>query len=187
MWTAAKRVLWRPAAWALASLGLAYWALAWATPYRPLNEMVIALATGFCAVGSISYFPAALRVLMMPRWPERDERAVLAVWIIMFSVAVNALWSVFWRLSGQPPYLVNNALYDGWRIGIIVGIGALVQGPNLFGRGVTASGRATLALAWAVAIGIVLYLTIVSPDLDWLADRARPWLDNGVGYGAEPP
>lgn len=187
MWTAVRRVLWRPTAWAMVSLGLAYWALAWATPYRPLNEMIIAVATGFCAVGSISYLPAALRVLLAPHWPERDQRAVLAVWLIMFSVAVNALWSVFWRLSGQPSYLVNNALYDGWRIGIIVGIGALVQGPNLFGRGVTPAGRWTLALAWAVAIGIVLYLTIVNPDLDWLAAAVRPWLDNGVGYGSETP
>ncbi len=79
--------------------------------------------------------------MMSPRRPERDEGAALAVWLIMVSVAVNALWSVFWRLSGQPSSLVNNALYDGWRIGIIVEIGALVQGPNLFERGVTPAGR----------------------------------------------
>ncbi|QRE72946.1 hypothetical protein [Methylobacterium aquaticum] len=128
-----------------------------------------------------------MRVLLAPHWPERDQRAVLTVWLIMFLVAVNALWSVFWRLSGQPSYLVNNVLYDGCRIGIIVGIGALVQGPNLFGRGVTPAGRWTLALAWVVAVGIVLYLTIVSPDLDWLAAAVQPWLENGVGYGAEMP
>ncbi len=62
-----------------------------------------------------------------------------------------------------------------------------MQGPNLFGRGVTPAGRWPLALARAVAIGIVLYLTIVSPDLEWLAAAVTPWLDNGFGYGGEAP
>lgn len=182
-----SRVLWRPALLGLSAVATLYFAIAWATPYKPLNEILVAVTSGVCAVGAISFTPAALRILFAPTWPDRDERATLALWIIMTSVATNSVWALWWRLSDQPAFLVNNALYDGWRLGLALGIMVLVQAPNLIGRGVPALSRASYALAWSAAIALVLYLAIAKPDLDWLATKARPYLDNGVGYGAETP
>lgn len=182
-----SRIVWRPALLALSAVAAVYFGIAWATPYQPLNEILVAAACGICAVGAIGFTPAALRILFAPTWPDRNERATIAIWIIVTSAAVNTVWSLWWRLSDQPAFLVNNALYDGWRLGLAIGIVVLVQAPNLVGRGVPVLSRTSYVMAWTAAVALVLYLAIVKPELGWLAERARPYLDNGAGYGAEPP
>lgn len=182
-----RRLLWRPALLALLAPVLMYFGLGLVVPYRDHNEAVVALAAGFGAVGAITFAPAALRLILLPRWPERHEWATIGLWLLMLTLAITCAWALLWRLSGQPPYLVNNVVYDGRWLGFIVATAILLKAPNLFGEGVDAASRWTLAAAWAVAIAFVVFLAVAQPDLRWLAERLQPLLDSSIGYGRGPP
>lgn len=177
-----RRVFEYRAAWTLAAIVLGYWALAALTPYAERGTGLRGVFLVLSGWGMFAYWRPAWRALTTRGWPSGE--LLYAVMVFMFCASVNlnmAMVSV-WRLSGQPAFMINNALFDFW---IVLGICALTIGvtvPNLFGSGVPPRDKITLGTAWLVMFSVVFYLVLVQPDLRPLAEVLRPALERGYDY-----
>ncbi|GEP11250.1 hypothetical protein [Methylobacterium gnaphalii] len=177
-----RRVFEFKALWSLVGLVAAAVALAKLVPYQPRGT---ALRSTFFVVsgwGLFAYWRPFRAVILTRGWPDGFGLYAIMVWMVCASYNLNIAIATFWRLAGQPAFLINNALFDFW---IVLGIAAMtiaVTVPDLFGKDVPPRDKIQLGSAWTVMFALVLYLTIVHPDLGPLADWLRPYIDSGHAY-----
>lgn len=143
-------------------------------------EVTRAATTALGLIGMVTYGDAAVRAYRARRWPNPNLIAALGMFLIMVGIGVGGLFQILWRLSDFERYVVSNHAYS-----LIVslsgaGIFILVAVPNIIGIGVPAWTRARILTAWAIAVALVMWLVLASPDLRWLAEKLKPWLLWGV-------
>lgn len=176
------RVLEYRAAVTLFGMVAGYMLLVAGTPYGARGTGLRGLFLVLSGWGMVAYWRPFWRALTTRGWPSGELLYAAAVWLFCASYNLNMAVATVWRLSGQPYYVINNALFDFW---IVLGVCALtitVTVPNLFGPGVPPSDRLRLGATWMSMFALVFYLVLVQPDLRPVAEAMRPWLDGGHDY-----
>lgn len=168
--------------WALVLVVLAYVVFAKVTPIRPRGESIRAILLVLSGWGMFAYWRPFRLAVRSEGWPSGEYWYAVAVFLICAAINLNCAVAIFWRLAGQPAFIVNNALYDFWIVLGIVSLAIVISVPNLFGKGVPPIDKIQLGAAWLCMFLLVSYLVVVRPNLDPLADAVRPWLDNGYNY-----
>jgi hypothetical protein len=168
--------------WSLVLVIIVYLVFARVTPIRPRGESIRAILLVLSGWGMFAYWRPFKMAILSDGWPDAPGWYAIAIFGICAAINFNCAVAIFWRLAGQPAFLVNNAVYDFWIVLAIVVFAILVSVPNLFGKGVPPLDRIQLGSAWMVMFLLVSYLVLVRPNLDPLADAVRPWLDNGYNY-----
>ena len=170
------------ALWTLLAILFAYAVLVRLTPIRPRSDGLRAMFFVLSGWGMVAYWRPFRRTMATEGWPPGSLLFGTALFLFCVAVNVNTATGLFWRLSGQPAFLVNNAVFDVW---IVLGIVALliaVTTPDLFGRDVPPRDRIQLGTVWAVMFVLTAYLALARPNLDRLAETVRPWLDSGENH-----
>lgn len=110
-------------------------------------------------------------------WPNKVQLISLGIVMSWMSVFFNGAWGTFWRLSGQPPWMVNNDLYQSWVMFNCVAASLHILAPNLIGAGVPTIDRVRLGSAFALAGLLIALLSIVRPDLSEWSEVVRPYFE----------
>lgn len=144
-------------------------------------EVWRSLQISLSAMVCVAYARRAGRCFtVVGRWPERIELISLGIVLSWASVFCNGAWGVFWRLSGQPEWMVNNDLYQSWVMFNCIAAGLHILAPNLVGQGVPVLDRVRLGAAFGVAMALIAILAVARPDL-------RPYADFLKEFVAERP
>lgn len=168
--------------WAFIGGTLAYALLVKVAPIRPRGDGLRAVFLVLSGWGMVTYWRPFRRALTWEGWPPPSLLYAVMAWLICTAININCTMGLFWRLSGQPAFLINNPVFDFW---VVLGIMALliaVTVPDLFGKDVPPRDKIQIGSVWLMMFALVCYLTLVRPDLDPLADTIRPWLDSGYEY-----
>lgn len=177
-----RRVFEFRTAWALLAAASGYTALVFTVPYQARGTGLRGVFLILAFWGTIAYWRPAWKAVIAAGRPRGELLYALMVWLGCASYVLNMAIATLWRLSGQPYYIINNAVFDGW---IVLGICALVIGvtvPNLFGKDVPAEEKLRLGFAWLAMFSVVAYLVFVQPDLRPVAEAIRPYIDMGHDY-----
>jgi hypothetical protein len=127
----------------------------------------------------VAYFNRAMACFrVIGDWPTRTELISLGIVMSWMSVCFNGLWGMFWRLSGQPAWMVNNDLYQSWVMFNCMAAGLHIIAPNLLGQGVPNTDRARLTGAFGIAFALILVVSVVKPDLTPYSEAIRPYLES---------
>ena len=114
-------------------------------------------------------------------WPNKVQLISLGIVLSWGSVFCNGAWGMFWRLSGQPMWMVNNDLYQSWVMFNCIAASLHIIAPNLIGAGVPTIDRVRLGSAFGIAAALVTVITLTRPDLtDW-SEAVRPYLESRSG------
>lgn len=144
-------------------------------------EVWRSLQISLSAMVCVAYARRAGRCFtVVGRWPERIELISLGIVLSWASVFCNGAWGVFWRLSGQPEWMVNNYLYQSWVMFNCIAAGLHILAPNLLGQGVPVLDRVRLGAAFGAAMALIAILAVARPDL-------RPYADILKEFVAERP
>jgi hypothetical protein len=128
----------------------------------------------------VAYWNRAMSCFtVVGRWPEKVPLIALGIVMSWASVCSNGLWGMFWRLSGQPAWMVNNDFYQSWVMFNCIAAGLHIIAPNLLGQDVPNVDRARLAGAFGIAFAFILAVSILRPDLAPLSEAIRPYLETG--------
>lgn len=152
------------------------------TPIIPRGEGIRAVFFVLSGWGIFAYWRPFRQAMFTPGWPSGPY--LYAVMIFLFCAGINLNCSVglFWRLSGQPAYLINNAIFDMWVVICAWALVISITVPDLFGKDVPPRDKIQLGAVWVAMFAAVMYLTLVRPDLSPLAEIVRPYIDSGYGY-----
>lgn len=132
--------------------------------------------------GLLAYWRPFWRAISHRGWPDGGMLYGVMVFAVCASYNVNIAIALIWRSSGQPAYLVNNALFDFWIVLGILAMTLAVTVPDLFGKDVPPKDKVRLGSAWALAFFLVTFLIIIQPDLKPIAELLRPMLDSNHEY-----
>lgn len=144
-------------------------------------EVWRSLQISLSAMVCVAYARRAGRCFtVVGKWPERIELISLGIVLSWASVFCNGAWGVFWRLSGQPEWMVNNDLYQSWVMFNCIAAGLHILAPNLMGQGVPVLDRVRLGAAFGAAMALIAVLAVARPDL-------RPYADILKEFVAERP
>lgn len=184
---AVRNIVINPVTWTVAVLTVLYAASAHFAPVRLLSEawiigLIVAASSVMIAVG-----PVALRCFTSRGWPHPDDAVGLGMFLTAFGMFWLGLWSLFWRLSGQLPWVVNNDLYNAWRPFVIAGMLTKVTAIGVFGGHVPRGYKVRYGLILLLAAALILLLMWTRPDLRPAADWLRPYLEEVRSLGAVRP
>jgi hypothetical protein len=121
--------------------------------------------------------------LVVGKWPDKVSLIALGIVMSWASVCSNGLWGMFWRLSGQPGWMVNNDFYQSWVMFNCVAAGLHIISPNLLGHGVPNTDRARLAGAFGLAFVLIMAVSVLKPDMAPLSEALRPYLESRRRHG----
>lgn len=184
---AARNFVTNPVAWTLAALVALYAMSAHLAPVRVLSEAwIIALIVASSSV-MIAVGPVALRCFTSRGWPHPDDAVGLGMFLTAFGMFWLGLWSLFWRLSGQSAWVVNNDLYNAWRPFVIAGMLTKVTAIGVFGGHVPRGYKVRYGLILLLAAALILLLALTRPDLRPIADWLRPYLEEVRSLGSFRP
>jgi hypothetical protein len=128
----------------------------------------------------VAYWNRAMSCFtVVGQWPEKVPLIALGIVMSWASVCSNGLWGMFWRLSGQPAWMVNNDFYQSWVMFNCIAAGLHIIAPNLLGQDVPTVDRARLAGAFGIAFAFILAVSLIKPDLAPLSEAIRPYLETG--------
>lgn len=175
-----------------AAVSLIYFLMVRYTPIKPRGDGLRAVFLVLGLWGVFSYWkPVREALLAQPAALNAygsltgQHLYAMAVFLLCWAVVTNTAWGLFWRLAGQPAYLINNPFFDFWVVLGIVAMIIIVSVPNLFGKGVPPRDKVQLGALWAFTFVFVAWLTIERPDLEWLAVKIRPLVDYGYEYDSD--
>ncbi|MGY2052980.1 hypothetical protein [Methylobacterium sp. JK268] len=161
---------------------LLYIGLVRVTPIKPRGDGLRAVFLILSGWGMFAYWRPFRRAMAIEGWPTGPYLYAVMIFLFCLASNLNASIGLFWRLAGQPPYLVNNAIFDFWVVLASLALVIAVTVPDLFGKDVPPRDKLQLGSVWLVMLVVVLYLSLIRPDLSGLAEWMRPWLDSGYDY-----
>lgn len=165
--------------WVMLAITFIYLESAYLLTGSQSAEVWRSLQISLSAIVCVAYARRAGRCFTtVGRWPERIELISLGIVLCWASVFCNGAWGVFWRLSGQPAWMVNNDLYQSWVMFNCIAAGLHILAPNLVGQGVPVLDRVRLGAAFGAALALIAVLAVAQPDLS-------PYADFLKGYVAE--
>ena len=178
-----RRVFEFKTAWLLGMAFAAYILLVFITPYGARGAAIRGIFLVLSGWGMFAYW--------RPFWNAASKRGraggadlyAIMVWLFCASVNVNISNALFWRLSSQPYFLINNSFFDFWIVLGIIALAIAISVPDLFGKDVPPRDKIQLGAVWLVMFVLVLYLVTVQPDLRPFAEMVRPLYDSGHSYG----
>lgn len=184
---AVRNIVTNPVTWTVAVLTVLYAASAHLAPVRLLSEawivaLIVAASSVMIAVG-----PVALRCFTSKGWPHPDDAVGLGMFMTAFGMFWLGLWSLFYRLSGQSSWVINNDLYNAWRPFVIAGMLTKVTAIGVFGGHVPRGYKVRYGLILLLAAALILLLMWTRPDLRPAADWLRPYLEEVRSFGAVRP
>jgi hypothetical protein len=179
-----KRFVARPILWlALLLLGL-YVAASRLAPVGLFTDIVQVAQIVVSAWAMLTVGGLAARCFSGRGWPHPDDLVGLGIFVTSLGIHWNGIWGLFFRLSGQAPWLIANDVYGAWRPLVIIGIITKLVAIGIFGGNVPRPYRVRLGAMWILALALILYLALARPDLRPLADWLRPYLET-VSHGPQ--
>ncbi|MFB0491925.1 hypothetical protein ABIE45_004511 [Methylobacterium sp. OAE515] len=163
--------------WLFVLLTIGFGLVAHATPPDDLGECVRVFILSAAAIALVTYWPNAMRAIAGRRWPDPSNRGVMGVFLLAIGSVGTGIFGGLWRFGGFQNFVVNNAVNYYFITLAGVGFMLMVSAPNLFGEGVPPKERILLGSKWVIALSLVLVLALTQPDLRWLVEKLRPWLD----------
>ncbi|WP_082172944.1 hypothetical protein [Methylobacterium platani] len=167
---------------ALVAVVLVYSLLVPAIPIRPRGDGLRAIFLILSGWGIFAYWRPFRTAMTTEGWPSGPYLYATMIFLFCSALNLNIAFGLFWRLAGQPAHLVNNPFFDFWVVLGIIALAIAVTVPDLFGKDVPPRDKIQLGAVWSAMFILVVYLTLVRPDLSSLADLVRPITDHGYEY-----
>lgn len=171
----------------LVTVVLVYASMVYTIPIRPRGDSLRAIFLILSGWGMFAYWRPFRRAMMTEGWPSGPYLYATMIWLFCAGLNLNCAFGLFWRLSGQPAFLVNNPFFDIWVVMGCIALAIAVTVPDLFGKDVPPRDKLQLGAIWSIMLILVVYATLVRPDLSGLADVLRPYLDHGYEYTYDDP
>lgn len=161
--------------WTAAALFALYWVVAWAVPNGPLMEGLHAVRVAICLVVVVAYAPVCLEALAQDRI-GRVEQLSLGITIGWGATLGGGLWSLLWRLAGQPAWMVNSDLNGFFLWVTILGAVLHVTAPGAVDG--TVPRRTWIVTGLALGAGALAAAAILvrRPDVAALVEALAPWV-----------
>jgi hypothetical protein len=169
-------------AWFLVFVVVFYALLVAAVPYATRGTALRGSLLVLSGWGLVAYFPPFWRALKRRGPPHGGDLYAIMVVFTCASLNLHIAIAKFWRLSGQPYWIINNVIFDFWLVLASCAMGIAVMVPDLFGRDVPPRDKVQLGSVWLVLFVFVFWLVVSRPDMRPAADALRPWLDFGQNY-----
>ena len=161
--------------WTALALFALYWIAAGLVPNGPLMEALHTIRIAICLVVVTAYAPVCLEALAQDRI-GRVEQLSLGITIGWGATLCGGLWSLLWRLAGQPAWMVNSDLNGFFLWVAILGAVLHVTAPGAVDGIVPRRTWILTGLAFgggALAAGVLLARR---PDVAVLVEGLAPWL-----------
>lgn len=171
-------------AWLLVAVLAFYSLLVAAVPYQTRGTVLRGVLLVLSGWGLVAYFRPFWRAVTRRGWPTGADLYAVMIVFVCAGLNLNIATAKFWRLSGQPYWIINNWIFDFWLLLAACAMGIAVMVPDLFGKDVPPRDKIQLGSAWLVMFVLVFYLVITRPDLRPAADWLRPYLDFGQNYAS---
>ena len=184
---AARHFVTNPVAWAAVLLVAIYSLFGHAAPVRMFTEILIVAQIMASAWAMIAVGGVALRCFISPGWPHPDSMVGLGMFLTALGVNWNGAWALFYRLSGQAAWLINNDYYNAWRPIIIAGLVIKVGAIGIFGGHVPRGYKVRHGVFLFLAVLLILLLVLTSPNLRPIAEWLRPYLEEVRSIGSARP
>jgi hypothetical protein len=164
--------------WALALATLGYIGLAILLPNGWLSEVMrcIQLTTSFMVL--TGYFNRACSCFfVVGRWPEKHNVIALGIELSWFSIFCNSAWAIFYRLSGQQSWMINNDYYTAWSALSAFAATLHIFAPNIMGPALPKLDRIRFGLTGALGFGLICIVGFWRPDLSPYATWLHSLMD----------
>lgn len=161
--------------WAALLLFSLYWAVARLVPNGPLMEGLHAVRVAICAVVVAAYAPVCLEALARNRI-GRVEQLSLGIVIGWGATLLSGLWSLLWRLAGQPAWMVNSDLNGFFIWAAILGAVLHVTAPGAVDGTVPRRTWTLTGLAFGAGALLAALILTRRPDVAALVEGLAPWV-----------
>ena len=135
------------------------------------NSFVLSASTAV----AVAYLPAAWEAVRGIGDPDTQHIRLGIVYHWAFT-ALWRIWSLFWIMSGQPPWMVNNYLVAFLQAGVVLGAGYHLTSVNAFGTDKPGRKWLVVGAVSGVAMFVAVCLAAFSPDTRFLAEAIRPYV-----------
>jgi hypothetical protein len=123
------------------------------------------------AAGSLVAFWPDFRDAMRKRLNQitTSDGLSVALWLVSLGFFGSGLWSLLWRVAGQPAWMINSDVQGAILACFVVGLTVLLSAPGIKEGRVPSEGRWRVAVWWTIAIAIVGGLAALQPEpVKWL-------------------
>ena len=161
--------------WCAAALFALYWLAAGLIPNAPLMEGLHAIRISICLVVVVAYAPVCLDSLARERI-GRVEQLSLGIVIGWGATLLSGIWSLLWRLAGQPAWMVNSDL-NGFFIWVTI-LGAVLHVTAPGAVDGTVPRRTWILTGCAFGIGALgaAGLLVLRPEVGPAVERLATWV-----------
>src|SRR4051812_21013233 len=180
------RVLTAPMTAVVMIAAVIYIVIAFLAPGRPLAGSLRIVQMSLAVAVVYAYWANAKKCFITPTWPAPENLIALGIVLSWLSIFINGVWSILWRLSHQPAWMVNNDLYSSWVVLNVIAATLHVVAANMVGFGVPRADRLRLGLAWAFSLVLIAALVWFRPDMTAFTDQLRGWVEE-PGSSRPPP
>jgi hypothetical protein len=172
--------------WVAGLFIVAFCIVATVTPNGPLQEAEAILLFALALGGMVAFTPDAWESVCKHQ-ADLDPADVLtlAFWLLCAGIAASGLWTLIWRLAGQPAWMLNNDFNAFLRIMWIGGLTMMLSVPGLIGGKIPVRSRVRIIIWWAIGASLAAYVMAARPNLAPYVEVLRPLLEEpGAGaYG----
>lgn len=165
------------ATWVLLSFAVIYVQLAIFLPNGWLAEVMRCVQITLSFIVLLGYWrPATTCFFVVGRWPEKHNVIALGIEVSWFSIFCNSGWALFYRLSGQQSWMINNDFYTAWTATSAFAATMHIFAPNMFGTGLPSLDKRRFGAAGIFGLILVLIVGFWRPDLTWLANWMHDYI-----------
>ena len=161
--------------WSAAALFALYWLAAHLIPNGPLMEGLHTVRIAICLVVVVAYAPVCLEALAGGRI-GRVEQLSLGITIGWGATLLAGVWSLLWRLAGQPAWMVNSDLNGFFLWVTILGAVLHVTAPGAVDGTVPRRTWILTGLAFGAGALAAAALLARRPDMAAIMDGLAPWI-----------
>lgn len=169
-------ILVSPVFWVASLLLIGFWVVAAFVPNTRLMESMRLVQITISAVVFFAYLPYATDAVLARR-PNRIQQLALGIALGFFALAMNGVWSLVWRLSGQPYWMANSDI-----VGFFVWLSILsatlhITAPAPADGLIPRRNWILLGLSFGVGFASAALILTLAPDLHPIADWLQRLFD----------
>lgn len=148
--------------------------------FVPNGDMIIAtrvIQASASAVVLYVYFGDFWHGLRTPD-PARGDYLIVGIWVGFFATLCQAIYSMAFRLAGNPAWLLNSEVNAPYILLSVVAAVMHVSAPGAVDGVVPRRNRLAMGVGFGAAVFLVICLFMIRPDIRPVLDRLRPYIED---------